>query len=377
MKIVFATNNKHKLDEIRAILGDDIEVLSLNDIGCHDDIPETGQTLEENALQKADYIFKKYHVDVFADDTGLEVEALNGAPGVYSARYAGGEGHDSEANMTKLLKELDGNDNRKARFRTVIALISKLQHDADGEENIKYFEGIVNGEIIRERRGGEGFGYDPIFQPDGYEETFAELGADIKNTISHRARATEKLAKYLTTLLLLLFAFLPLQAQIGTWKNYLSYHDIQDIEEAGDDLFVLASNSIYQYNKQDQSIVTYDRTNGMNDTDISLIKWCPQAKRLVAVYSNTNIDLIDLNGNVVNVSDIYQKTITGNRNINSIYIYGQYAYLSCGYGIVKLNVKDAEISETYMLNKPFRIISLFFFREVEWSLIRSYPDVTI
>ena len=200
MKIVFATNNKHKLEEIRSILGESIEVLSLKDIGCDVDIPETGTTLEENALQKAQYIYDNYHLSVFADDTGLEVDALNGAPGVYSARYAGGEGHDSVANMTKLLKELGENNNRHARFRTVIALIEKKDVCPCGCTSIKEihrFEGIVEGEIIRERRGGEGFGYDPIFQPEGYDKTFAELGMDIKNHISHRARAVEKLAEYL------------------------------------------------------------------------------------------------------------------------------------------------------------------------------------
>ncbi len=203
MKIVFATNNQHKLDEIRGILGDGFEIVSLNDIGCHEDIPETGKTLEENALQKAQYVYEHYHVNCFADDTGLEVDALNGAPGVYSARYAGGEGHDSEANMTKLLHELGNNNNRKARFRTVIALIEKKDVCPCGCTSVKkvhQFEGIVNGKIIRERRGGEGFGYDPIFQPEGYDKTFAELGMDIKNTISHRARATQKLAEYLKTL---------------------------------------------------------------------------------------------------------------------------------------------------------------------------------
>ena len=213
MRIVFATNNQHKLSEIRQILGSRVEVLSLKDIGCNADIPETGSTLEENALQKAQYVYDNYHIDCFADDTGLEVDALAGAPGVYSARYAAmgsapvaapspsaavgcaaavpqPKGHDSEANMARLLRELGENDNRHARFRTVIALI---QH---GE--VHEFEGIVNGEIIRERRGGEGFGYDPIFQPDGYDKTFAELGTDIKNQISHRARATAKLCDFLT-----------------------------------------------------------------------------------------------------------------------------------------------------------------------------------
>ena len=205
MKIVFATNNQHKLDEIRSILGDNIEVLSLKDIGCDVDIPETGQTLEENALQKAQYIYDHYHMSVFADDTGLEVEALNGAPSIYSARYASmvdGSfiSHDSEANMSCLLKELGENNNRKARFRTVIALILKKDICPCGCTSVKeihQFEGIVEGEIIRERRGGEGFGYDPIFQPDGYDKTFAELGMDIKNHISHRARAVQKLAEFL------------------------------------------------------------------------------------------------------------------------------------------------------------------------------------
>ena len=203
MKIVFATNNQHKLDEIRSILGEKFEVVSLSDIGCHEEISETGKTLEENALQKAQYVYDHYHVSCFADDTGLEVDALGGAPGVFSARYAGGEGHDSEANMTKLLHELGNNNNRKARFRTVIALIMKKDICPCGCTSIKeihQFEGIVNGEIIHEKRGGEGFGYDPIFQPEGYDKTFAELGTNIKNTISHRARATQKLAEYLKTL---------------------------------------------------------------------------------------------------------------------------------------------------------------------------------
>ena len=206
MKIVFATNNQHKLDEIRSILGDTIEVLSLKDIGCDVDIPETGQTLEENALQKAQYIYDHYHISVFADDTGLEVDSLNGAPGIYSARYASMEAgaheasHDAEANMSRLLRELGENNNRRARFRTVIALILKKDVCPCGCTSIKeihQFEGIVEGQIIKERRGGEGFGYDPIFQPDGYEETFAELGMEIKNHISHRARAVKKLADFL------------------------------------------------------------------------------------------------------------------------------------------------------------------------------------
>ena len=189
MKIVFATNNTHKLSEIRQILGSDFEILSLNDINCHEDIPETSDTIEGNAQQKAQYIYDHYHLSCFADDTGLEVDALGGAPGIYSARYAG-EGHDSEANMQKLLAELGENNNRKARFRTVIALIEE-------EGTIKTFEGIIEGHIAYEKSGHAGFGYDPLFIPDGYDQSFAELGIEIKNQISHRARAVQKLENYL------------------------------------------------------------------------------------------------------------------------------------------------------------------------------------
>lgn len=193
-RIVFATNNQHKLQEIREILSPEFEIVSLKEIGCHEDIPETGNTLEENALQKARYISERYHISCFADDTGLEVEALGGAPGVHSARYAEGTDHDSEANMTKLLRELEGKENRQARFRTVIALIELGE---DETENVHLFEGIVEGHISTKRQGTEGFGYDPIFVPKGYEKSFAAPGETIKNHISHRARAVKKLAEYL------------------------------------------------------------------------------------------------------------------------------------------------------------------------------------
>lgn len=188
-KLVFATNNAHKLDEIRAIVGDKIDILSLKDIDCHGDIPETANTLEGNALQKAEFIYQNYGLNCFADDTGLEVEALGGAPGVHTARYAYEDHNDPEANTEKLLAELQGSDNRKARFRTVIALI------VNGEK--KLFEGIVEGEIPTEKRGTMGFGYDPVFIPEDRGKTFAELGVEVKNQISHRARAVEKLCTYL------------------------------------------------------------------------------------------------------------------------------------------------------------------------------------
>ncbi|PNP92386.1 non-canonical purine NTP pyrophosphatase [Hoylesella timonensis] len=204
MKIVFATNNPNKLQEIRDILGERFEIVSLQDIGCHEDIPETGETLQENALLKAKYVAEHYGLDCFADDTGLEVEALHGAPGVHSARYAEGTDHNSEANMQKLLHELLDKENRNARFRTVIAL---LQHHKNQQEKnventfaapeIHYFEGRIDGIIAKEKRGNAGFGYDPLFIPNGYQQSFAELGETIKNHISHRAQAVEKLAEYL------------------------------------------------------------------------------------------------------------------------------------------------------------------------------------
>ena len=190
-KFVFATNNAHKLEEVTAILRDKIELLSMKDIHCHADIPETADTLEGNALLKARYIFENYNMDCFADDTGLEVEALNGAPGVYSARYAG-PGHDSEANMDKLLHEMENKKNRKARFRTVIALI------LNGKEYL--FEGIVNGEILTSKHGHEGFGYDPIFRPEGFQESFAEMPLHAKNKISHRGQAVRELCRFLNNL---------------------------------------------------------------------------------------------------------------------------------------------------------------------------------
>ena len=187
-EIVFATNNNHKLEELRKIADNQLQILSLSDINCNEEIDETGTTLEENALVKARYVKERYGYDCFADDTGLEVEALEGEPGVYSARYAG-EGCHPEDNMQKLLSVLQGVKNRNARFRTVIALL------INGEAHL--FEGVVSGRIIEEKRGGSGFGYDPIFMPEGYQQTFAELGNDIKNRISHRAIATVQLMEFL------------------------------------------------------------------------------------------------------------------------------------------------------------------------------------
>jgi XTP/dITP diphosphohydrolase len=189
MKLVFASNNKNKIQEIQALVPNTIQIVSLEEIGCFEDIPETADTIEGNAILKANYVTEKYGYDCFADDTGLEVEALNGAPGVYSARYAG-EQKDANDNMDKLLFELKDKTNRKANFKTVIALNLK------GKQIL--FSGIIHGKIIEEKIGTNGFGYDPIFVADGYEKTFAELSMEEKSTISHRGIAVKQLIEYFT-----------------------------------------------------------------------------------------------------------------------------------------------------------------------------------
>ena len=186
-QLVFATHNPHKLEEVAAKIKGEIKLLSLDDIGCYDEIAETGATFRENASIKSNYIYHKYHANCFGDDSGLEIGALNGEPGVYSARYAGKHG-DHEANINKVLAGLERSENRKARFRTVISLIW------EGSEH--FFDGIVEGVIRNERAGVKGFGYDPIFQPDGYAVTFAEMSLEEKNRISHRAKAVEKLVAF-------------------------------------------------------------------------------------------------------------------------------------------------------------------------------------
>jgi XTP/dITP diphosphohydrolase len=188
LELVFATNNQHKLEEVSAKLGGRIKLLTLNDIGCHEDIEETGATFSENASIKSRYIYEKYGLNCFGDDSGLEVDVLNGEPGVYSARYAGEHGNHG-ANNDKLLKNLEGIENRAARFVTIIFLI--------WEGNEYFFEGTVEGTIRHERAGVQGFGYDPVFQPDGFDITFAEMSLEEKNQLSHRAKAVEKLVEFL------------------------------------------------------------------------------------------------------------------------------------------------------------------------------------
>lgn len=192
MRLCFASNNKHKLEEIKNVVGRKFEILSLADIKCNEELPETRNTLEGNSLQKAEYVLQHYNTPCFADDTGLEVEALNGAPGVYSARYAGNH-RNTDDNIALLLQNLKNDTNRKAQFRTVITLIGI-------EAQPFFFEGVIRGEIITEKRGSSGFGYDPVFVPEGHSKTFAEMTLEEKNQLSHRAIAVKKLAEYLSRL---------------------------------------------------------------------------------------------------------------------------------------------------------------------------------
>lgn len=353
MKLVFATNNQHKLDEVRKITAGYAEIISLSDIDCHDDIPETADTLEGNALLKARYIKEKFGYDCFADDTGLEVEVLNNAPGVYSARYAG-TGHDSEANMNKLLSEMNHKENRKARFRTVIALV------LDGKEYT--FDGIVNGSITTEKRGNSGFGYDPIFMPDTYTQTFAEMGNDTKNQISHRAKAVMKLTSFylitivnmrhiLTIILFSFFSFTVLAANFNTtgWKTYLSYNNTNSVEESNDQVFVVAEGSLYTYGKDDNSIKQYYKGNGLNDNTISLIRYNKQTKSLLIIYDNSNIDILE-GGVATNLPYLSTSTSIRDKQINSVLVHDEYAYLSTAFGIVVVNMAKKEIKDTYKLS---------------------------
>jgi non-canonical purine NTP pyrophosphatase (RdgB/HAM1 family) len=352
-QLIFATNNRHKLSEVRDIVSDGHNILSLNDIGCKDDIPETAPTLEGNALQKARYISEHYGRDCFADDTGLEVEALDGAPGVYSARYAG-EQHDSQANIRKLLAALDGIENRKARFRTVIALIiNNVEH---------LFEGIVNGRIISEKRGYEGFGYDSVFVPEGSDMTFAEMPSEEKNKISHRARATAKLVDYLrntalTAILLCSIGMLPAQTNKSDWNTYSAYTMADNVAETGERVFVVSEGALFSYGKEYNDITIYNKQNGLNDTDINLIRYNPTTKTLLIIYSNGNIDLLDKDG-FSNMPQLKQSSSVQNKTVNDVFFRDNLAYLSSAFGILVINLTKKEVVDTYRLDKNINTVCI-------------------
>ncbi len=352
--IVFATNNAHKLEEVSAIVSGEVDIISLTDIGCHDDIPETADTLEGNALLKAKYIKEKFGYDCFADDTGLEVEALGGAPGVRSARYAS-EAHDSNANIEKLLRALEGQQNRKARFRSIFALIEN-----DKEE---LFEGVINGQILKERRGNSGFGYDPVFVPEGYDLTFAEIGADIKNKISHRAMAARKLAArlnaFVVTFLLFVLLVIPAKAQLNKdWQTHLAYYEATRVAETNDRVFVSANGALYSYGKNDEEIRTYSKQNGLSDTDIHLIRYSTETRTLIIVYSNGNIDLLNEDG-IKNMPYLKMATNIQSKNVNDIFFNNHLAYLSTDFGIMVVNLNRKEIVDTYWLDKCVNAVCIY------------------
>ena len=341
-KLVFATNNRHKLSEVLNIVSGNFQIVSLSDIHCSEDIQETAETLEGNALLKARYIKEKYGYDCFADDTGLEVEALEGAPGVYSARYAG-PAHDSQANMQKLLLQLEGIINRNARFRTVIALIQ-----GDKEH---LFEGIIKGQITKTPCGTSGFGYDPVFIPDGYTETFAEMSETAKNAISHRARAVHKLAKFLSTICLLFLVLLTNAQRVGEWRTYLACYNTTAVAETNNMVFGLADGALYSYGKEDKRISFYSRQNGLSDSDIKLIRYNPTVKMLLIAYTNGNIDLMSENG-IINLPFLMNAGNIAEKEPLRIDFHNERAYLSCKFGVVVIQMDKREVAETYRFNQP-------------------------
>lgn len=354
--LIMASNNEHKLREIRQILGTDYEVKGLADIGCTEDIPETADTLEGNALQKARYVHEHYGLDCFADDTGLEIDALNGEPGVYTARYGMmngyGDSHDSEANIDCLIDKLQGETNRRARFRTAIALVQ------GGEEHL--FEGIVEGEVLTERTGTNGFGYDPIFAPtEAGGKSFAEMGPEAKNRISHRARATQRLVEFLRkTTLLVVLCLLPFFANaqgIGQWQLYRAYHRATQCAVAGDVVYANYSGNLLSYSTADTEVRTYDRLHGLNGNTVAQIAYCPQAKRLIIVYDDSGIDLLDADDNITHIAALKEKTIAG-KAINHISIDGTKAYLATGFGMVEMDVREAFLRNSYQLGRAVQSV---------------------
>ncbi|MBQ7572015.1 MAG: RdgB/HAM1 family non-canonical purine NTP pyrophosphatase [Bacteroidaceae bacterium] len=369
--LIMATNNEHKLREIRQILADCYEVKGLSDIGCHEDIPETSDTLEGNALQKARYVHEHYGTDCFADDTGLEVEALDGAPGVFTARFGQmngyGESHDSDANIRCLLDKLRDTDNRRARFRTVIALVR------NGEEH--QFEGIVEGEILREKTGTDGFGYDPIFAPVEAGVSFAEMGPQEKNRISHRGRATQKLAAFLRMCMLFLLLILHpspftlLCAQtIGEWRLYPSYRIAQKNVAVNTSVYTLtiSQQQIYndikenynlmRYDSEDTSVHTYSALDALNDRQILHMAYSEEAKRLLLVYENGNIDLLDQNDKVLNIASLKESNLS-NKEVKNVYVDGHNAYLATGFGFLTVDMQEGVIRDTYRLGVDVQAIA--------------------
>lgn len=360
-KLVFATNNPHKLREAKEIIADKFEILSLSEIGCHDDIPETADTLEGNALIKARWVKERYGYDCFADDTGLMVDALGGAPGVYSARYAG-EGCTPTDNVKKLLAEMDGKENRKARFSTVIALL------ADGEEHC--FEGSVEGSISTAPEGAGGFGYDPIFRADESGKCFAEMSAEEKNAISHRGRAMRKLSSWLGALLIMIIMMgANFSAGASQWRLHQSYSgDAAAIYDTRDYTYLLGyaqyysptstTNSIPQiflarYDKDDDVTTFLNDQNILTETLLRCGEYNYEKNYFMAVYHSGNIDVIYDSGEVVNIPALKVAGSDFSRNINSItFVPGSdIAYVATDFGYLEIDIKKGVVQTTHNLRE--------------------------
>ncbi|MCM1109866.1 MAG: RdgB/HAM1 family non-canonical purine NTP pyrophosphatase [Clostridium sp.] len=346
-KLVFATNNAHKLAELRELAGDYCQILSLAEIGCHEDIPETSPTIRGNAEMKALYVKQHYGIDCFADDTGLMVDCLGGEPGVRSARYASDSGrdHDSEANMNKLLRKMEHSDDRAAHFLTDIALTRP-----DG--SVIHFEGRVDGEITRQPRGDSGFGYDPVFRPENSELTFAEMDSGAKNAVSHRGRAVRKLIEWLVaTAMLLAIMFVPGRTEAavptGQWNHYASFTaPPQQVAAAGDKIYYTSGGALFCFDTAEEESCSYTGSGLLNDSDITLISYNPSGRYLVVAYSSGNIDLLYDDGTVVNISDIADSDIAGSKTVTGVDFDKDRIYISTDFGLVEYNDRRHEVVQS-------------------------------
>lgn len=364
-RLVFATNNKHKIEEARAILGPAVELVSLGEIGCNEELPETQATLEGNALQKARYVQEHYGVACVADDTGLMVDALGGEPGVLSARYAG-TGHDSEANMRKLLHNMADKDDRRAHFSTMLAYV-------DAEGNARTFEGRVDGEIARERSGESGFGYDPVFIAGETGETFARMSPEAKNAISHRGRAFRKFRDWFVTLILLIMMWAA-PAQAVEWKQHPSYDgqtyriiespkytyfialkDVYDVRVAG---FTRPYGQLYSYDKDNDEWKWLNAETGLSENVVCTAGYDFKNRLLVVGYINGNIDLLSDSGEVTNIPGLKQAGANASQDIMDINVdeNNGNAWIATGTGYVSINTSKGEVSTSRNYGRPVQSV---------------------
>jgi non-canonical purine NTP pyrophosphatase (RdgB/HAM1 family) len=369
-EIVFATNNAHKLEELRRIAGNRLIVHSLAEIGCHDDIPETADTLEGNATIKAQWVKERYGYDCFADDTGLEVEALGGEPGVRSARYAG-DGHDAAANTALLLQRLQGIDNRRARFRTVIAL-------AIGQQPIELMDGVVNGTIATSPAGDGGFGYDPVFVPDDANGlTFAQMDADAKNAISHRGRATARLMQRLSSILaILILALCGLpsttiaQTLVGSWEQIPAFGGTpQKVVATDSRVYYVSGGYLGSVETDGGDIRTYSTSDLLSDSQVTNIYYNYDRNFAIVVYSGGNMDMVYANDRSYNLADISNAQLTVDKTINDIAFNGDRMYVATNFGLVEFDTNRRCVVWSMILDHEVEAVAV-----VGDKLIISYQS---